>query len=258
MAIGRPMATSNNKRLAKSAMLVGSAVLLLVIGLCCNKETVAAAGEENITYSTNVEVEAKQAHRKAIAYSKLATIPPDPDSRPVGDDVKEELAAKYGHWHFWDGEEDNRPENEDMCDKYPNCDVPDDDFPEDSWQGDAVFVNHILNDADELVTRAMEAIFEEYGHPKPKSAELLAERMKMFHWDKIDFKTADGPPEKFKKAGNRGNGGWTTKRSFEGYAKQCRLQKKKKCYYDVVGHSSVLLLFVLLLAIANYCLFFTI
>jgi hypothetical protein len=89
-------------------------------------------------------------------------------------------------------------------------------FSAQQWQADAVYVNHILNDADQLVSRAMEAIFEEYGHPKPSTAEGLAERMKMFHWDKIDLSTATEPPEPFRGKVLRGNGGWTTKRSFEG------------------------------------------
>ena len=55
-----------------------------------------------------------------------------------------------------------------------------------------------------------------YGHPKPKSAEALAERMHMFHWDKLDLKTVDKAPPAYQKHGNRGNGGWTTRRSFEG------------------------------------------
>jgi len=48
----------------------------------------------------------------------------------------------------------------------------------------------------------------------------MAERMKMFHWEKIDLATADGPPEAFQKRGSRGNGGWTTKRSFEGLVRR--------------------------------------
>ena len=77
-------------------------------------------------------------------------------------------------------------------------------------------MNHILNDADQLVGRSMEAIFQEYGHPKPATAEGLAERMKMFHWDKIDLSTETKPPESFRGKANRGNGGWTTRRSFDG------------------------------------------
>ncbi|CAB9502397.1 expressed unknown protein [Seminavis robusta] len=182
----------------------------------------------------------QQEHRRAVGYSKVATIPPDPVSIPVSEEVQKELAAKHGKWHFWDGDEENRPENKDLCDKFPACDVPGDDFPDESWQGDAVFVNHILNDADNLVTRAMEAIFEEYGHPKPKTAEGLSERMQMFHWDKIDFKTSEGPPEHFQRSMTRGNGGWTTKRSFEGLVRRILHAIMTNDTFTVVlaGHSS--------------------
>ena len=53
----------------------------------------------------------------------------------------------------------------------PTRDIPGEDFPETAWQADAVFVNHILNDADELIARTMEAIFIEYGHGKPLEPE---------------------------------------------------------------------------------------
>ncbi|CAB9497414.1 expressed unknown protein [Seminavis robusta] len=163
----------------------------------------------------------QQEHRRASTYSELSTIPPDPVAKNVSKQIKDSLAVKYGKWHFWDGNEQYRPENDDLCDQYePVCDVPEEDFPDDSWQGDAVFVNHFLNDAELLVNRAMEAIFEEYGHPKPKGAEGLAERMRMFHWDKIDLKTAKGPPKAFQGSMSRGNGGWTTRRSFDGLVRR--------------------------------------
>ena len=115
-----------------------------------------------------------QSQRQAIEYSKRSTIVPDPDANPVDEEKAKEWSAKFGHWHFWDGEEADRPEDKDMCKDVPNCDVVGDDFADDAWQSDAVYVNHILNDADELVGRAMEAIFEEYGHPKPKTAAFHA------------------------------------------------------------------------------------
>jgi hypothetical protein len=198
---------------------------------------------------TNNEHNDKQGHaqeeqgqrRRRVAYSKVSTIPPDPDSIIANEAQMKELAAKYGHWHFWDGEEENRPDNSNLCDKFaPHCDIPGDQFPDNSWQSDAVFVNHILNDADKLVSRAMEAIFEEYGHPKPKTAEGLAARMKMFHWDKIDLKTAEGPPEDFGRSLARTNGGWTTKRSFEGLVRRILHAMMTSGTFTVVlaGHSS--------------------
>jgi hypothetical protein len=154
-------------------------------------------------------------------YSNYATIVPIPDHPLPDDETRSQLEEKWGRWHFWDGDEDERP-SEDYIAKgnYPNKDIPNDDFPEEAWQADAVFVNHILNDADKLITRAMEAIFTEYGHGKPLEPEQLGERMKMFHWDKIDLSATDNPPPKYAKSGNRGNGGWTTKRSFDGLVRR--------------------------------------
>ena len=106
----------------------------------------------------------------AFLYSKYATILPLVDHPLPSEEVKEELAKKFGYWHFWDGDEDMRP-MEDYTAKFPNRDMPGEDFPEDAWQADAVYVNHILNDADQLIGRTMEAIFVEYGHGKPLPAE---------------------------------------------------------------------------------------
>jgi hypothetical protein len=103
-------------------------------------------------------------------YSSYATIRPLVDHPLPDDDTKAELAEKFGRWRFWDGDEDERPQ-EDYCGKYPNRDIPGEDFPDDAWQGDAVFVNHYLNDADQLIARTMEAIFIEYGHGKPLPPE---------------------------------------------------------------------------------------
>jgi len=145
------------KRFVYSALSASALVLIALCGVHWN------SNKNNASFPAHHHHHQQQ-QRRAVAYSAISKPQPDPDSLPVSDKVKEELAAKYGRWKFWDGEEENRPDDAKMCDGVPNCDVPGDDFPEDGWQGDAVFVNHILNDADALITRAMEAIFEEYVH----------------------------------------------------------------------------------------------
>jgi hypothetical protein len=172
-------------------------------------------------------------------YSKYATILPLID-HPLPDDAKKAaLAETWGSWHFWDGEEDMRPSNDYLA-KYPHRDIPGDEFPEDAWQTDAVFVNHYLNDADLLLSRTMEAIFSEYGHGKPLSPQGMADRMKMFHWSKEDLSTAKGPPEKYSKRGDHGNGGWTTARSFDGLVKRLLHAMMTSDTFTVVmgGHSA--------------------
>lgn len=173
-------------------------------------------------------------------YSKFATFPPLVDPPLPDTEQAEALAEKYGKWRFWDGDEDLRPQ-EDYLSKYPNKDCPGEEFPDDAWQVDAVFVNHYLNDADSLIARAMEAIHSEYGHPREGlEPHQLAERMKQFHWDKIDLTDAQAPPDKYKKRGDRGNGGWTTKRSEKGLIRRLLHAMMTSDTFTVVmgGHSA--------------------
>lgn len=73
--------------------------------------------------------------------------------------------------------------------------------------------------ADAVIERAMAAILEEYGqepldlHNTPWNKSFIP---KMFAWDVVDLSTAMEPPETFQKSGNRGNGGWTSERSWRG------------------------------------------
>ena len=180
-------------------------------------------------------------------YSKISTIPPDPYrsqtfTRDELDKRKSEYQSQYGKWKFWDNDEDHRPAH-DYCLTYTHCDIPMDAFPENTWQTDAVFVNHLVNDAELLIARAMEAIFTEYGHGKPLSAEQLGERMKMFHWDKYDSFDPQyyaKPPQKYSKHGDRGNGGYTTKRSYDGLVRRLLHAIMTNDSFTVVlgGHSA--------------------
>ena len=149
-------------------------------------------------------------------YSVISQITPDPEHLPLDEATKEALTEKWGKWHFWDGEEDNRPKD-DYCGKYPNRDIPGDDFPEDSWQTDAVYVNHILDDGEQLISRTMEAIYTEYGWGKPQTPTGLVERLQLFRWELYDhLAEMPGPSPKYARRGDHGGGGWTTARSQEG------------------------------------------
>lgn len=171
-------------------------------------------------------------------YSNFAKVNPLID-HPLPDDEKKELyKEKFGGWHFWDGEEDSRPNNDYMA-KYPNRDIPNDEFDDDAWQGDAVFVNHYLNDAGNFVERAMEAIYTEYGYGKPLEIDQVIERMKKIHWTKIDLANDPVPP-KYSRRGDRGDGGWTTKRSFDGLVRRLLHAMMTSDTFTVVmgGHSA--------------------
>ena len=180
-------------------------------------------------------------------YSKISTIPPDLYRSQTFhdeelDEQKKEIQTKYGKWKFWDGDEAHRPTN-DYCLGFSHCDVPMDQFPENSWQTDAVFVNHLINDGEQLIARAMEAIFAEYGHGKPLTAAQMGERMQMFHWDKLDSfdpQYYPKPPQKYTKHGDRGNGGYTTKRSYDGLVRRLLHAMMTNDSFTVVlgGHSA--------------------
>ena len=179
-----------------------------------------------------------QAH--SLLYSQIATIVPDAFQSTTSFTSKEELIAQWGKWGFWDGDEDSRPPH-DYCARYPNRDIPTAAFPDTAWQVDAVFVNHLINDAENLISRAREAIFTEYGHGKPLSPEGLSERMQMFHWDKIDLSAPNvAPPPQYAKRGARGNGGWTTARSHDGLVRRLLHAIMTNDSFTVVlgGHSA--------------------
>lgn len=163
------------------------------------------------------------------------------DNKPLTEEEKKkkELTEKWGEWHFWDGDEDVRPK-EDYCAKYPNRDIPGDDFPEEAWQVDAVYVNHFLNDAAKLVDRAKEAIYAEYGHGKPLPPEEMMDRVKMFHLEMLNLTVAKGPPQQYSKRGNRGGGGWTSERSLKGLARRLLHAMMTNDSFTVVmgGHSA--------------------
>eukprot|EP00547_Thalassionema_nitzschioides_P003449 CAMPEP_0194200592 /NCGR_PEP_ID=MMETSP0156-20130528/1126_1 /TAXON_ID=33649 /ORGANISM="Thalassionema nitzschioides, Strain L26-B" /LENGTH=895 /DNA_ID=CAMNT_0038925605 /DNA_START=103 /DNA_END=2790 /DNA_ORIENTATION=- len=185
------------------------------------------------------EEEPKQEEKpKPKRNDKIPLLEKDLETLPIDDTKRDELAEKYGKWGFWDGDAEIRPK--DYLSKYPNSDIPGDDFPQDAWQTDAVYVNHFLNDADKLIDRAMEAIFEEYGHGKPLPPEELASRFHMFHWEKIDMANANEPPSEFSKRGARDIGGWTTKRSMDGLVRRLTHAMMTQDTFTVVlaGHSA--------------------
>ena len=156
--------------------------------------------------------------QQPFVYSKMATIPPDPYQS-----TRRDASPSLGSWHFWDGDESTRPTtNTDYPQQYPPYgDIPGEQFPPEAWQADAVFVNHLLNDAEQLVTRAKEAILMEYGHGKEgiTAPEQLRERLAMFHWDTVTTLASGSsaePPPAFSKRGGRGNGGWMTPEAKDG------------------------------------------
>jgi hypothetical protein len=200
------------------------------------KEDEATNKEETPQQQEEKPVEKK---KKKIPWDKIPPLEPDAQRGPFDQAKKEELREKWGGWHFWDGDAENRPK-EDFLSKHPNMDIPGDDFPENSWQVDAVYVNHFLDSASGLLEMAKEAIFTEYGHGKPLPPEGMTERIKMFHWEKLDLKETTSPPPAFAKRGERDIGGWTTKRSWDGLIRRLLHAMMTQDTFTVVlaGHSA--------------------
>jgi len=147
------------------------------------------------------------------------------------------LSRIYGTWGFYDGSSEDRPTDPyvtvDNSDIY--LDVKAADFPEESWQVDAVYVNHFLDAATKLVRRGQEGIFATYaGHGivNVSVEELdndvygevwdhdarLVEKLRMFRLEEIDLsEDVTSMKELNDKIPNwHESGGWTTSRSMDG------------------------------------------
>ena len=189
--------------------------------------------------TNNGDEEQQHKPQKDMVYSNYATIVPDPYVPQPSSETRQALNEKWSHWKFWDGEEAARPKG-DYCAAYDNRDIPGDEFPDMAWQADAVFVNHYLDAAEQLLSRAKEAIFTEYGHGKPLPPEGLAERLKMFHWDKPEDFSQGYPFDKKTGMGTPAQGGWTTKRSFRGLVRRLlhAMMTNDKFTVVLAGHSA--------------------
>ena len=236
----------------------GSSVLRSIFVLCLLvASTSAAAGvdpawktndnntNDNDNNNSNSDTEAGHSvngnNEERLDRRELKAIPPlepDLEHAPITEETFKSLHDQYGGWTFWDGEEEMRPK-EDYLSAYPNKDIPGDKFPDNAWQVDAVYVNHFIDAGDNMISRAKEAIFTEYGHGKPLPPEELASRMKMFHWEKIDPATQNIPAG-FQRRGTRDTGGWTTQRAHDGLIRRLLHAMMTRDTFTVVlaGHSA--------------------
>ncbi|KAL3794390.1 hypothetical protein HJC23_012927 [Cyclotella cryptica] len=144
------------------------------------------------------------------------------------------LSSIYGTWTFFDGSAEDRPTEPyltvEKADIY--LDMKGEDFPEDSWQVDAVYVNHFLDAATKLVRRGQEAIFATYhGHGLVNVTvddgdvhgvvvnpeERMNQRLDMFRLAEIDLSSTANAKELSSSADSwEKRGGWTTSRSLDG------------------------------------------
>ena len=150
------------------------------------------------------------------------------------------LKSLYGSYTFYDGSAEDRPTEAYMTienAENPYLDLPESKFPLDSWQADAVYSNHFLDAAENLVRRGQQAIFATYhGHgvsevhaAKDENGEMvvnyiredtdvrLSQEKNMFHLDEIDLDSITSVDElQLASPSWEQKAGWTTKRSFDG------------------------------------------
>lgn len=159
---------------------------------------------------------------------------PAPDPKQPSEDKD---FGDWGHWKFYDGAEETRPKNDYVKEADPvHGDIKAEDFPEDAWQADAVYVNHFLDDALKLVNRTKEAIFAEYGAGAPMTPEKVERRKKMFHTVIVDC----DKEESLRKNDVIGHGGWICEKSFDGLVRRLLHAMMTNDSFSVVlgGHSA--------------------
>ena len=99
-----------------------------------------------------------------------------------------------------------------------------------------------LNRVELVVKTAMAAILEEYGQvPRGYHVDKSFINVPpMFAWDRINLANATKPPKDFQKSGKRGNGGWTSDRSWTGLVLRLIQSMSQGSDFTVVlgGHSA--------------------
>ena len=101
-----------------------------------------------------------------------------------------------------------------LCDK----DIPGDKLPEYAWQEHAVYVNHFIDEAFNLVERAQEAIYAEYGLVDPAKYEP---RRQLFGVQIIDCESpVNDISESYLQALVTRQGGWICESSYDNLVKR--------------------------------------
>ncbi len=136
----------------------------------------------------------------------------------LNDTTKAALAATWGQWQpLQDLKAPRRPPL--PCSPFDHCDVPRSQFPPLAWQSDAQFLHEFVTQAQDLVTRAQEAILAEYGQSQyDLPNKTLTERSKKFQLHHLHLSDGEHPPDA--KKVDVDNGGWTTPRSFQGLVRR--------------------------------------
>jgi hypothetical protein len=178
------------------------------------KATSSSTADGTLTTTQNTFMTTK------VGSSSPATFPIRYRSPKLNATMKKALADTWGQWNLLtDPKASSRPASL-PCQDYDHCDVPRSQFPHNAWQNDKDFLESFLTQAQDLVTRAQEAILAEYGQSKFDLPEKsLAERSMNFQLDHLHLHDDGIHPPDPKKV-NVDNGGWTTPRSFQGLVRR--------------------------------------
>jgi hypothetical protein len=135
------------------------------------------------------------------------------------------MIEKWGSWTLVDDKKDQRPK-EDFYASYPNRDVPRAKFPPSAWQVDKDYLAKFVPEGLRMITRAYNAILEEYG--------LDDGDLKFFHVEKFD----EFPDVKGHQC--RHLGGCTTKHSWENLKRRLlhAVMTEDVFVFAMGGHSS--------------------
>jgi hypothetical protein len=153
--------------------------------------------------------------------------------KPINATDRQALAEKYGTWTLVDPKADQRPRF-DFYSRYPNRDIPRDQFPVKAWQIDRKYLAKFLPEAKALIERSMEAMLAEYGHSaEEEPGKTFEERAAMFNVSIIDIYD-------IAKTKNFKNAGWMTQRASDGLVRRLLHAVMTEDTFTVVmgGHSA--------------------
>jgi len=137
--------------------------------------------------------------------------------------------GEWGFWKFYDGAKEDRPKNDYCGEADPiHRDIDPNDFPENAWQTDAVYVNHFLDEGLKLVSRVRDAIYAEYGLSDKEAQDAMF---------KLTINDCDAGEMQLISSSQ---GGWICKRSFDGLSRRLLHAMMTNDEFNIVlgGHSA--------------------
>jgi hypothetical protein len=203
-----------------------------------NAEDAGGAGQGTANADATTNDDDKQADENTNTADTTATFDEHMDysypstpfavrtENPPADEVFNEYAKTWGTWQL--GQELPQMDRAAFCGNHEHCDVPLDKFPSNAWQKDKAFMTKFLEEADQLVDRARNAILAEYGKSSNDATMFDLDYRDDLKGGRRELK---GPPD---------NGGWTTKRSMDGLVRRIlhAIMTRDTFNFVMGGHSA--------------------